>query len=223
VKRRGVSFVLLVLGACAASCGRRSPQAAAPEPPTAPSLEARREAYRPPADGKLTDKQVERYLSVLEKVRAARRAGGAPAAAPSGDALDMVSADVAAARAQNQNAEEYLWVKERILEAEAAIMAARLNTNVGAMVDRTLADLKAKRADAADEASRKLLSEQIASFEAEAERLKKESREREPESIRANIKTIEPFREKLAGADEILEPHAGGEPGKKGAAPKTKF
>ena len=109
------------------------------------------------------------------------------------------------ARARGVNTEEYLWVKERVLEAEAAAMTARLNAAVLAMLDKTLADLRARRADAADEGSRKLVSEQIANFEAEAERVRRESREKEPESIRANVKALEPFRARLTAAHEALD------------------
>ena len=73
------------------------------------------------------------------------------------------------------------------------------------MLERTLADLRARRADAADEGSRKLLAEQIANFEAEAERVRRESREKEPDSVRANMKTLEPFRARLAAAHEALD------------------
>jgi hypothetical protein len=103
------------------------------------------------------------------------------------------------------NTEEFLWVKERVLEAEAAAMTAHLNSSVLAMLDRTLADLKARKADAADEGSRKLVGEQIANFEAEAERVRRESREKEPDSIRANMKTLEPFRARLTAAHEALD------------------
>ncbi len=114
-------------------------------------------------------------------------------------------ADVAAARARGLNTEEFLWVKERVLEAEAAAMTARLNASVLAMLDRTLADLRARKADAADEGSRKLVAEQMANFEAEAERVRRESREKEPDSVRANVKTLEPFRARLAAAHEALD------------------
>ena len=121
------------------------------------------------------------------------------------DPLTSVPADVAAARARGLNTEEFLWVKERVLEAEAAAMTARLNASVLAMLDRTLADLRARKADAADEGSRKLVAEQMANFEGEAERVRRESREKEPDSVRANVKTLEPFRARLAAAHEALD------------------
>ena len=84
-------------------------------------------------------------------------------------------------------------------------MTARLNASVLAMLSKTVAELKARRVEAADEGSRKLINEQIANFEAEAERVKRESREKEPDSIRANIRTLEPFHARLAAAHEALD------------------
>lgn len=161
----------------------------------------------------MTPQQVEAYLGVLDRVRLDRREG--KAATPA-DPLTAVPADLAAARSRGVNTEEFLWVKERILEAEGAAMTVRLNASVLAMLEKTLADLRARRADAADDASRKLIAEQTASFEAEAERVRRESREREPDSVRANMKTLEPFRARLATAHEAVDrlflPAGGKEP-----------
>ena len=179
-----------------------------------------RDVYRPPADGQVTAPQVEMYLGVLDRVRLDRKAGKADAAV---DPLAAVPADVAAARVRGLNTEEFLWVKERVLEAEAAAMTARLNASVLAMLDKTLADLKARRADAADEGSRKLIAEQIANFEAEADRVRRESREKEPDSVRANIRTLEPFRARLGAAHEALDrplAPAGGKDAPRTASPK---
>ena len=92
-----------------------------------------------------------------------------------------------------------------MLEAEAATMTARLNASALAMLEKTLADLKARRSDAADEGSRKLLAEQTAQFEAEAERVRRESKVRETDAVRANMKTLEPYRARLAAAQDALE------------------
>jgi len=146
--------------------------------------------------------QVESYLAILGRVRLDLRAARPT---PPSDPLTTVPADVAAARARGVNVEEFLWVKERVLEADAAAMTARLNASALALLEKTLGDLKARRADAADEGSRKLLAEQTAQFEAEAERIRRESRLKEPDSVRANMKTLEPFRARLAAAQEALE------------------
>ena len=216
VFRRRVAFLLPFFAAAAfGGCGGSD----APTPPAPAAALPRpgvsRDVYRPPADGRVTPQQVETYLGVLDRVRLDRKAGKAP---PASDPLASEPADVAVARARNVNTEEYLWVKERVLEGEAAAMTAHLNTSVLAMLEKTLADLKARRADAADEGSRKLISEQTANFEAEAERVRRESREKEPDSVRANMKTLEPFRARLSAAHEALDrpllPSAAKEPSK---------
>ncbi|HSB62506.1 MAG TPA: hypothetical protein VLJ18_00010 [Thermoanaerobaculia bacterium] len=193
-------LVAFVVGG--AGCG--SPDANPAAPTSAPLSRAvePRDVYRPPADGRVTVAQVEMFLSVLDRVRLDRR-GGKPT--PGGDPLSSVPADVAAARARSVNVEEFLWVKERVLEAEAATMTARLNAAALAMLEKTLADLKARRADAADEGSRTLLAEQTAQFEAEAERVRKESKVRESDAVRSNMKTLEPYRSRLVASQDALE------------------
>jgi hypothetical protein len=200
--RRLARKILVVLAAGGVGCG--SPDVNPSAPTTAPRARASepRDVYRPPADGRLTGAQIEMFLSVLDRVRLDRR-GGAPT--PVGDPLSSVPADVAAARARSVNVEEFLWVKERVLEAEAAAMTVRLNAAALAMLEKTLADLKARRADAADEGSRKLLAEQTAQFEAEAERVRKESKARESDAVRSNMKMLEPYRPRLAASHDALE------------------
>jgi hypothetical protein len=211
--RRRLSRVVAVLGAVCAGCG--SPEAGPGIPTSAPLSRAEtRDVYRPPADGRVTAAQVEIYLSILDRVRLDLR-GVRPT--PAADPLTTVPADVAAARARGVNVEEFLWVKERVLEAEAATMTARLNASALALVEKTLADLKARQEDAADDGSRKLLAEQTAQFEAEAERIRRESKLREPDSVRANMKTLEPFRARLAAALDAVEKPLLKEP-EKGAA-----
>jgi hypothetical protein len=203
VRRRRIAFLFpLVAAAGLAGCGGSD---APPSPPSAapqPRAGASRDVYRPPADGRLTPAQVETYLGVLDRVRLDRKAGKTP---PPSDPLTSVPSDLAAARVRGVNTEEFLWVKERVLEAEAAAMTARLNASVLAMLEKTLVDLRARKSDAADEGSRKLIAEQIANFEAEAERVRRESREKEPESVRGNVKTLEPFHARLAAAHEALD------------------
>ena len=174
---RRFSMVVAVLTTVCAGCGPTDPGPGIPT--SAPLSRAEtRDVYRPPADGRITVAQVETYLSVLDRVRLDLR-GARPT--PAGDPLTMVPADVAAA------------------------MTARLNASALALLEKTLGDLKARRADAADDGSRKLLAEQTAQFEAEAERIRRESKLREPDSVRTNVKTLEPFRARLTAAQEALE------------------
>ena len=150
------------------------------------------EAYQPPQDGRLTPKQVEQFLAVAAKVRTIQK--GAPAG-PS--PVDQPPVDLTAAREVPFNVNEYLWVKERILEAEGALLAQKLRADHIALLEKTLADLRRRRAEAPDEGSKKLLAEQAANFEDELSRTRRETREKEPESIRENLKVIHPFRGRL--------------------------
>ncbi len=199
--RHRLFSVAAVLTIACAGCG---PKDAGPGISTSAPLSRAetRDVYRPPADGRLTAAQVETYLSIIDRVRLDLRSARPT---PAGDPLTTVPADVAAARARGVNVEEFLWVKERVLEADAAAMTVRLNASALSLLEKTLADLKARRGDAADDGSRKLLAEQTAQFEAEAERVRRESKVREPDSVRSNMKMLEPFRARLAAAQEALE------------------
>jgi len=165
---------------------------------------ASRPVYKAPPDGRLSRAQVEAYVGVLEKLKRdeARTAGGRLA---SGDPLDLVPPDVAVARSRGLNLAEYAWVKERVLEAEAAMLNEKLLADHLALLERTLADLRARRQAAPDEGSRKLLAEQISNFEAEAGRTRREAREKETDAVRANVKTIEAFRSRLEAAGDVLD------------------
>ncbi len=202
--RRAEILVLLAAALGLAACGGSDAPTGMPASAPTPRASSSRDVYRPPADGRVTPQQVETYLGVLDRIRLDRKAGKTPEPGAA-DPLTAVPADLAAARARGVNTEEFLWVKERVLEAEAAAMTARLNASVLAMLEKTLADLKARRAEAADEGSRRLIAEQIANFEAEADRVRRESREKEPDSVRANVRTLEPFRARLAAAHEALD------------------
>ncbi len=207
MRGRRISFAALVLpAALTAACGRPSSPPRAPGEAAAPRpTEPPRATYKAPADGRLTKAQVEAFLGVLEQLKAdrSRRAAAAPASPT--DPLDLGAPDVAAAQARGLNPAEYVWVREKVLEAEAAALSERLNASHLAMLERALGELKTRRATAPDEGSKKLLSEQIANFEAEVARTRREAREKEAENVRANMKTIEPFQARLEAAGDVLD------------------
>jgi hypothetical protein len=144
------------------------------------------------------------YIAITTRALEGRK-GRAGVPGGLGDAIDSTAADVRVAHELSYNSEEFLWVKERVLEADAALDTARLNTDVLALLDRTLGELKTRRQEAPDEASRTLLSEQIGNFEAEAERTRREARRKEPDAVRANIKVLEPYRARLNGLQTEVE------------------
>lgn len=169
-----------------------------------------REAYRPPADAVLTRTQIEAFLKVREATVGSRSASGEPVPLEGEEGISRATlaraAEMRAARQLDVPPEEYLWVQERILEAEAASATARLNADVLALLEKTLASLRARRLSAPDEASRRLLEEQIASFEAEAVRVRREAGEKEPDAIRANQRLLAPYRQKISAlSDEMSQ------------------
>ena len=169
-----------------------------------------REAYRPPADAILTVAQIEAFLKVREATVRSYSSPGARAPLEGEEGISRATlaraSEMRAARQLAVPPEEYLWVCERILEAEAAASTAKLNADVLALLEKTLASLRNRRPSAPDEASRQLLDEQIASFEAEAVRVRREAGEKEPDAIRANLKVLGPYRLKISAiSDELAE------------------
>lgn len=198
----GVLFVTL----SSSACREVAPEAPSGEPRR--SAAAPRESYRPPDDGVLAPAQVDAFLRVREEANRIRRSPAATAPLEGDEGISGATqaraVEVRAARSLSVPVDEYLWVRERILEAEAASLTAKLNADVLALLEKTLASLRERRSAAPDEASRRLLDEQTASFEAEAARVRRETADAEPESIRANLKVLAPFRARLSAiADEM--------------------
>lgn len=194
---------VLVLGAC-----RDDGRSGGAPAETRRSGRAEREGYRPPADGILSPDQVEAFLKVRREAVRELSTAGTPVPLEGEEGISGASesraAEIRAARSLSVPAEEYLWVRERVLEAEAATVTAKLNADILALLERTLASLRERRSAAPDDASRQLLDEQLATFGAEAVRVKREAAEKEPESIRANMKVLEPHRQKISAIAEEL-------------------
>jgi hypothetical protein len=206
--------LLAALAACA--CGQAPPSGGAPLE-SRRSGQTERESYRPPSDGVLSPGQVETFLKVrAATVRIAGRPG--PRVPLEGEegisgASEARASEIRAARALSVPVEEYLWVRERILEAEAATLAAKLNADVLALLGRTLDSLRSSRLQAPDDDSRQVLDEQIASFAAEEARVRREAGEREPEAVRANLAVLAPYRGRLSTiADELAHLRAASVP-----------
>lgn len=198
--------VLLAAALGAGACRDAAPATSPPEPRRTGL--AAREAFRPPNDGVLTAQQVETFLKVREATLRIRATpgGNAPLEGEEGisGASEARAAEVRAARSLSVRVDEYFWIRERILEAEAAALTAKLNADVLALLEKTLSSLRDRRPAAPDEASRRLLDEQIASFEAEAARVRREASEKEPESVRANLAVLAPVRSRISAIEDDL-------------------
>jgi hypothetical protein len=130
---------LLILPGC-----RREPKPPAPNG-TANLMDeiANSPAYKPPADGRLTRRQVKMYLAVQGREQALRRGGA-----------DGATAGLRAAHELGYNPQEYAWVRDRVADAEMLQTTAGLRRQVAEARQEILARLRQQR-DAAKSAGEK--------------------------------------------------------------------
>ena len=142
--------------------------------------------YTPPADGKLTDAQVQMYLKVrdhekaIAQVAKAEAQKHAEAAKKEGDhslsgmveglktmsaAAEMVTADIRAAKDLHYNTQEYLWVKGQILAASVAAMTDQTTKAMNASMDASYQQMKKSYDDAKDEQTKKMYGDMLANIE----------------------------------------------------------
>ena len=142
--------------------------------------------YDPPADGRITDAQVQMYLKVREhekkiaEVAKAEMKQHAESAEKKGDkslggfmegmkalgsAADFLTADIRAAKDLGYNTQEYLWVKGQVLEASTAAMAEQFTSAMAANFDKAYADAKKAHDEATDEQTKKLYADVLAGYD----------------------------------------------------------
>jgi len=142
--------------------------------------------YNPPADGRLTDSQVQMYLKVREhekkiaEVAKAEMKQHAEKAEKKGDkslagmmdgfkalgsAADFMTADIRAAKDLGFNSQEYLWVKGQILEASTSVMAEKFSQTISANFDQAYNEAKKAHDEATDETTKKMYADMLAGYE----------------------------------------------------------
>ncbi len=117
--------------------------------------------YRPPADGRLSERQVRIYLDVWRRERKIREIA----------AKDVASAATAGLRAAVElgyNPKEYSWIEERVLEARMLQTTRSLHRQIAQGRRALLASLEKQKQAAADEISRSKLDRQIEELERSA-------------------------------------------------------
>ncbi len=131
----------------AAACGRTEGPSAARRgpPPLRERVLAPAPRFRPPADGVLTDAQVETFLRV-------RRAAKG-------------RTDAEAARALGVLPEELSWTRARVVEALVALDQKRVREESAEVYAKAVLRLKAAQAAARDPADARVIEEQIAALE----------------------------------------------------------
>jgi hypothetical protein len=142
--------------------------------------------YTAPADGRLTDAQVQMYLKVRERekdiVKVAREEAQAHAKKAEaageksiggmmeafktlGSVADLATADIRAAQELGYNTAEYQWVKTTILGVSTADVSQQLATATGQMMDANYAQLKKQYDTATDPATKQALGEALAQYD----------------------------------------------------------
>lgn len=157
--------------------------------------------YTPPADGRLTEAQVQMYLKVRdhekkiaqvakeEMKKHAESAEGKGEKSLSGmmdgfkalgSAADLLTADIRAAKDLGYNTQEYLWVKGQVLAASTAAMAEKFNQSMSANFDKAYTDAKKAYDEATDESTKKLYADMLAGYDKTREEMKAQQAEEDP-------------------------------------------
>ncbi len=157
--------------------------------------------YTPPADGKLTDAQVQMYLKVREREKAiaqvARQQAQQHADAAKkdgekslsgimegfktlGSVADMATADIRAAKDLGYNTQEYLWVKGQILAVSTASMGEKMGEAMNAGMDKAYNDTKKAYDEAKDEQTKAMYKQTLDAFEKQRADMKAQQPKEDP-------------------------------------------
>lgn len=131
--------------------------------------------FRPPADGLLTEGQLDRYIRV-------RRAGRG-------------RSEEETARAVGVDPEELAWVRSRVVEALVSLDTAQVRSAADGTYARTIAAVKEASKSVKDGETQRRLNEQIVLLERERASLK--SPEAPPAAVAANARRVAPRRADL--------------------------
>ena len=157
-----------------------------------------KDEYTAPADGRLTDKQIQMYLKVREhekkiaevakeemKKHAAEAeknkeksiAGFMEGMKALGSAADVFTADLRAAKDLGYNSQEYMWVKGQIMAASVAAMGEQFNQVMTANVDKAYQEAKKAYDEAKDEQTKKLYADVLAGYDKSKQEMKQNANE----------------------------------------------
>jgi ribosomal protein S17E len=140
--------------------------------------------YNPPADGRLTDAQIQMVLKVrehekkiaevakaelkqhAEKADKNKSIGGFMEGMKAlGSAADLLTADIRAAKDLGYNTQEYLWVKQQMLAASTAQAAAQVSSAMSESFDKAYQEAKKAHDEATDEQTKKLYAGVLAGYD----------------------------------------------------------
>lgn len=190
--------------------------------------EAGKAEYEPPADGRLSEAQVERYIEVQEraakirqvaqkkmeeKAAADEEAGKADSVWSQvrnmGDAMqgfgDVMTAEIRAAQELGHNPAEYQWVKEQVVEALATDAMQRMQQGLGEAQAELLAGLEAQRDEIEDPDQQEAMDRQIETMRESME----EAEEGELDAaVKHNVELVKRYEEEISAAHSAREEEA---------------
>lgn len=159
------------------------------------------DSYEAPADGRLTEGQIEMYLKVREHekkiVQVARQeleqhakkaeasgeksiAGMVSGFKALGSVADAFTADVRAAHELGFNTAEYQWVKEQVLEASGAAFQDTMQQSMNAMMEQSVAELRKQHDEATEPEHKKVLASMLADTEKGVKEMRASQEQVEP-------------------------------------------
>lgn len=156
--------------------------------------------YTAPADGRMTDAQVQMYLKVREHEKAIAKvakeemqkhaedakknekslAGLVDGFKTMGSAADFLTADIRAAKDLGYNTQEYLWVKSQILGASTSAMADQFAQQMSANFDKAYAEAKKAYDTATDEQTKKIYADALAQYDKQRQEMKQNAAQQDP-------------------------------------------
>lgn len=213
-----------------AACGRGDDEASIEEnleeTGTLDVLEqAGEDTYEPPADGELTESQVEMYLAVQERAAKIRtvtaqrlreqekereakgeEAGLMDAMRSLGDASDFVTAEIRAAKELGHNSAEYQWVQEQVMEAQVARMTAGMQEQMGAAGQQFVAMMEQQLANTTDAEQKAELERSLAEYKQGLEESAAEE-ELEP-GVAHNMELLEKYQQRIEEIQKVYQEEA---------------
>ena len=157
--------------------------------------------YTAPADGKLTEAQVQMYLKVREHEKAiaqvakqqleqhsdaAKKAGEKSLAGmvegfkSLGSVGDFLTADIRAAKDLGYNTQEYLWVKGQILAVSTSVMGEKMAQAMNASMDQSYTQLKKAYDEATDDNMKNAYKESLDALDKQKQEQAAEKQNEDP-------------------------------------------
>jgi hypothetical protein len=157
--------------------------------------------YTPPADGRLTDGQVQMYLKVREHEKQiaqvakkeleehsqkAKEAGEKSLSGMMegfkglGSVGNLLTADIRASKDLGYNTQEYLWVKGQILAVSTAVMTEKMGQAMNASLDASYQQMKKAYAEAKDDTSKKMYADMLASYDKSRQEMNQQKQKEDP-------------------------------------------